>query len=81
MVRNLTEYLLDEFANAGWLVPYGTAYRVAERLLAKQEECSKELVPCNNCKHYEMDCGYCEHTGATCKFDDFCSYGERREGE
>ncbi len=37
-----------------------------------------EVVRCRECKSYDEECGYCESMGFTCKFDDFCSYGEKR---
>ena len=43
-----------------------------------------EVVRCKDCKHWTM--GYCNHFAyydyePTTNEDDFCSYGERREGE
>ena len=43
-----------------------------------------EVVRCNNCRH--EDGGYCNHFGyysyaPMVTEDDFCSHGERREGE
>lgn len=49
-----------------------------------------EVVRCKDCKHLEIDPGLrydkrmCLMRGGEygyCKDDDFCSYGERREGE
>ena len=47
-----------------------------------------ELVRCKDCKYYWLPQGFCEHdrhehhTSAVIQYDDdFCSYGERREGE
>ena len=52
---------------------------------------AEEVVRCNDCKHYEEQCpayGYCYHwdyeqgmSPNSVDPDDFCSYGERREGE
>lgn len=43
-----------------------------------------EVVRCKNCIHYESDDSgemmVCNVTGTVCDNDDFCSYGERREG-
>ena len=43
-----------------------------------------EVVRCKDCKHWTM--GYCNNFAyydyePTTNEDDFCSYGERREGE
>ena len=43
-----------------------------------------EVVRCKDCKHWTM--GYCNHFAyysyePITSEDDFCSYGERREGE
>ena len=47
-----------------------------------------EVVRCKDCKYYWLPQGFCEHerhehqTAAVIQYDDdFCSYGERREGE
>ena len=47
-----------------------------------------EVVRCKDCKHYWLPQGFCTHdrhdhqTMAVWQEDnDFCSYGERREGE
>ena len=38
-----------------------------------------EVVRCKDCKAYDKEVGYCEAMGFTCKMDDFCSYGERKD--
>ena len=43
-----------------------------------------EVVRCKDCIHYESDGGammICNITDMVCDNDDYCSYGERREGE
>ena len=43
-----------------------------------------EVVRCKDCKQYDYiayDYGRCCKTMLLIKNDDFCSYGERREGE
>lgn len=41
-----------------------------------------EIVRCEDCKHYDSFCGVCQFLGSEhMSLSDFCSYGERREGE
>ena len=47
-----------------------------------------EVVRCKDCKHYWLPQGFCKHDrhdyqtmSVIQEDDDFCSYGERREGE
>ena len=43
-----------------------------------------EVVRCKDCKHIETienSIPYCTWHHSGCGYDDFCSYGERREGE
>ena len=40
-----------------------------------------EVVWCRDCKSYDDECGYCESMGFTCGCNDFCSYGERKDGD
>ena len=55
--------------------------------LAGQAAAMAELVRCKDCKYWEKGKDYepyCNHWGnmmADSQADDFCSYGERREGE
>lgn len=44
-----------------------------------------EVVRCRECKHCDPENGHCDHSMGTAaplkrKPDDFCSYGERKEG-
>ena len=42
-----------------------------------------EVVRCKDCEHYQYVEGgkpLCEWHRIACAYDDFCSYGERREG-
>ena len=44
-----------------------------------------EVVRCRECKHCDPENGHCDHPMGTAaplkrKPDDFCSYGERKEG-
>lgn len=44
-----------------------------------------EVVRCRECKHCDPENGHCDHPMGTTtplkrKPDDFCSYGERKEG-
>jgi hypothetical protein len=51
------------------------------------EKCDRvEVVRCKDCKWFGRDMGYGKHDCKKyempyCLADDFCSYGERREGE
>ena len=50
----------------------------------KHKDAFVEVVRCKDCKHWSM--GYCNHFAyygyePITQEDDFCSYGERREGE
>ena len=45
-----------------------------------------EVVRCRECKHCDPENGHCDHPMGTAaplkrKPDDFCSYGERKEGD
>ena len=43
-----------------------------------------EVVRCKDCKHYQTGRYWCSHPNDSrleMNPDDFCSYGERREGE
>lgn len=45
-----------------------------------------EVVRCRECKHCDPENGHCDHSMGTAaplkrKPDDFCSYGERKEGD
>ena len=43
-----------------------------------------EIVRCRDCKYHEdtsiTECEHCCLIGKTVRHDDFCSYGERKEG-
>lgn len=54
------------------------------QLLEKQFEAYKqavEVVRCKDCKHYDKRSDFCEAIGFSCLPDNFCSYGERKDGE
>ena len=55
-----------------------------------ERDAMASIVRCKDCKHYHEETGFCEEHSCFCKEDmewnmfaedDFCSYGERREGE
>ena len=48
-----------------------TAYKDATNIV--------EVVRCKDCKYFVEE-EFCMGIGIICKFDDFCSYGERRDG-
>ncbi len=52
--------------------------------MREQLEKRVEVVRCKDCKHYSMWKMHCNHPNDSyieMEADDFCSYGERREGE
>ena len=58
--------------------------KVWERLKQYEDSCAVEVVRCKDCKHRDpedkrCDCG-CWHTPFTTNDNDFCSYGEQKEG-
>ena len=66
--------------NGGWFSPKNIAYCTA----FKERKNCVEVVRCKDCKHWTM--GYCNNFAyydyePMTNEDDFCSYGERREGE
>lgn len=38
-----------------------------------------ELVRCEYCKSYDKECGYCEEMCRSRNYNDYCSYGERKD--
>lgn len=39
----------------------------------------RHVVTCRDCKHYELDNGWCEYFDTDRVFKDYCSEGEKRE--
>ena len=39
------------------------------------------VVMCKDCKYYERSMGYCERLGITINDEDYCSFGERKDGK
>ena len=39
----------------------------------------RPVVRCRDCKHYEIDNGWCEYFNVDRVFGDYCSEGEKRE--
>ena len=39
------------------------------------------VVMCKDCKYYERSMGYCERLGITINDEDYCSFGERKDGD
>lgn len=39
----------------------------------------RPVVLCRDCKHYELDNGWCEYFDTDRVFEDYCSEGEKRE--
>lgn len=75
---------VDNFPNCynGWSDTYDKAFIIG----AIEEQPSIDIVRCKGCKHWgkwsdgEMFCGHFDG-GIGSDADDFCSYGERKEGE
>ena len=44
--------------------------------LALQEP---EIVHCKDCRHWDKEIMYCNHTGMQIEPDGYCVYGERKE--
>lgn len=82
MIDIVIHHLSEEFRREGLLVPFGTTYRIAEKLIEEQNNCSKELMLCNECKHYVWDefdgCHVCIRMSKYVKKDFFCAFGERK---
>jgi hypothetical protein len=85
MIDKVIYVLSEGFRKEGLLVPFGTVYRIAEDLITMQNECSKELCVCKDCKYYEHPEYYGGGTKCVCRLlkrqtreYDFCSYGERK---
>ena len=38
-----------------------------------------EIVHCKDCRHWDKEIMYCNHTGMQIEPDGYCVYGERRE--
>ena len=38
-----------------------------------------EIVHCKDCKHWDKEIMYCNHTGMQIEPDGYCVYGERKE--
>ncbi len=90
--RGTSIYSSKEQAVDNWLRGYGEA---VENLLAIFETIPAadvvEVVRCKDCKYGDFYCGsilcgnahapwYNDEFDATMELDDFCSYGERKEG-
>ena len=81
-----TIYVADVFSENPKEMPY---LKAAEILYAASEEKPADVAPvvqCKDCKHYEIHkpkvLENCERNGyiIPMKPDEFCSYGERKEG-
>lgn len=55
-------------------------YSPVEEVKVKTPEYAVEVVRCSNCVDLkaDVDGAYCDRTKARVRFDDYCSYGERR---
>ncbi len=85
MIDKVVYVLSEGFKKEGLLVPFGTVYRIAEDLIAMQNDCSKEIIVCKDCKHYNrktsLPLGMCGKFANIMRDFDFCSCGERRFNE
>ena len=71
------EWNENEISNREWI-----HYRVILESIPTID--AVEVVRCKDCFHYESDGGAmmtCNVTDTVCDNDDYCSYGERKEGE
>lgn len=73
-----------------WVQKNGEGSEFMQAYEMAMDAMKNEPVRCKECKHYHEETGFCEEHSCFCKEDmewnmfaedDFCSYGERREGE
>ena len=87
MIDKVIYFLSEEFRKEGLLVPFGTTYRIAENLITKQNECSKELVCCKDCIYFDPKKAlrpggiWCEYWGIDPDPEDWCCKGERKAND
>lgn len=82
MIDAVVYFLSEEFRKEGLLVPFGTIYRIAENMIAKQNEYADELICCKDCSAYDtVGCaegfGWCKFCDKGMMDNDFCSHGGR----
>ena len=72
------------YTNGARLIPTFRVEQMMHHYLRKAAEDAVHVVRCKDCKHWTM--GYCNNFAyydyePVTNESDFCSYGERREGE
>ena len=80
LVRDIDELSKD----AGFYRPIYEGFKNC--INSKQTIDAVSVVRCRECKHCDPENGHCDHPMGTAaplrrKPDDFCSYGERKEGD
>lgn len=87
MIDVVVYFLLEEFQKEGLRVPLGTIYRIAENMIAKQNEYVDGLICCKECKkrYNPNECPMCHLVFGEryeCTSDNgYCDRGERRPNE
>ena len=80
MIDNIIYCMSEALRHEGFILPFGTVYRVAEVLEAMLEGESSELVSCCNCQSHEpcevRNRVWCRKMGRYMKEDGFCSEGK-----
>ena len=91
-----SEYILENGLIEAFIVDSGEQFWGGEKTAKEQNELmvqpleivevdAVEVVRCKDCKRWESHCngkaGICPKRKGVARADDFCSYGERREGE
>ena len=89
-VDALMERLFDDTVHTPFFAPFKicTADRTDVRFLLNGEPTidAVPVVRCTECKHRDPENHHCDHPAGTTiyfprKDDDFCSYGERKDGD
>ena len=84
-VINSMQKCLDEYPDKKHSVSYFAFESIIEYLKQEPTVDAVEVVRCRDCKHCDPENYHCDHSMGTAaplkrKPDDFCSYGERKEG-
>ena len=70
--------LINSNSYCDWLINdvKGTINAFSMAIEALQEP---EIVHCKDCRHWDKEIMYCNHTGMQIEPDGYCVYGERKE--
>ena len=79
-------YTKDVFLESPQEIPYLQAAKVLREVSDAPAADVAPVVRCRDCKHCDPENHHCDHHMGTAaplrrKPDDFCSYGERKEGD